>query len=100
MKSTGLACVALMLASCASQPYYSNNGYGGGGYPNNGGGQIDATKTAALVAAGIAGLSLYHYGKEKNKRLRSEISTTQQTCGQMLRLFDIEMHTTHGSGLV
>lgn len=72
IRSTGLACVTLMLASCASDPYYSNSGYSGGGYPNNGG--IDATKTAALVAAGIAGLSLYHYGKEKNKRKKAERS--------------------------
>ncbi|MGJ8725101.1 MAG: hypothetical protein ACSHYB_11135 [Roseibacillus sp.] len=59
-----------MLASCASNPNYSNNNSYGGGYPNSGG--IDATKTAALVAAGIAGLSLYHYGKEKDKRKDAE----------------------------
>lgn len=70
IKSIGLASAALMFASCASDPYYSNNGYGGGGYPNNGG--IDAAKTTALVAAGIAGLSLYHYSKEKDKRKKAE----------------------------
>lgn len=64
-----MASAVLMFASCASDPYYGHSGYGGS-YPHGGG--IDATKTAALVAAGIAGLSLYHYGKEKDKRKRAE----------------------------
>lgn len=71
IKTTGLACVALLTASCASGPTYGNNGFGGGNFPNQGGG-IDTGRTAALVAAGIAGLSLYHYGKEKNKRQAAE----------------------------
>lgn len=71
IKPTGLACVALLTASCASGPYYGNNGYGGGNFPHQGGG-IDTGKTAALVAADIAGLSLYHYGKEKDKRQAAE----------------------------
>ncbi|WP_411846312.1 hypothetical protein AAFN60_01215 [Roseibacillus persicicus] len=71
IQSTCLACVALLFASCASDPYYSNNGYGGGGYPNQSGG-IDVPKTTALVAAGIAGLSLYHYAQEKDKRKKAE----------------------------
>lgn len=68
IKSIGLACVALMLASCASHPHYSHRG---GNYPN-GGGQIDVAKTAALVAVGVAGLSLYHYSREKDKRKKVE----------------------------
>lgn len=71
IQSTCLACVALLFASCASDPYYSNNGYGGGGYPNQPSG-IDVPRTTALIAAGIAGLSLYHYGKEKDKRKEAE----------------------------
>lgn len=73
MKAAGLLTVISMLASCGSAPYYGggSNGYRGGSSPYGGGG-IDTTKTAALVVAGIAGLSLYHYGQEKKKRKRAE----------------------------
>ncbi|MBK1833145.1 hypothetical protein [Roseibacillus ishigakijimensis] len=70
LKSTALASIALLFASCASDPYYANSGYGGS-YGGQAGG-IDVPKTAALVAAGVAGLSLYHYGKEKDKRKEAE----------------------------
>lgn len=63
--------MALLSASCTSGPHYGNNGYGGGHFPNQAGG-IDTGKTAALVAAGIAGLTLYHYGKEKDRRRDAE----------------------------
>ena len=51
--------------------HWYNNGYRGGGNPY-GGGQIDVAKTAALVAVGVVGLSLYHYRKEKDKRKKVE----------------------------
>lgn len=67
IRSVGLACVGVLFSSCASSPYYGNSSYRG---QSRGG--IDPVKTGALVAAGIAGLSLYHYGKEKDKRKRAE----------------------------
>lgn len=67
-----MACVVLMLASCTTPQHYGGGGYGGG-YPNNGGGrQIDVPRTAALVAAGVAGLSLYHYSRQKDRRKDAE----------------------------
>lgn len=59
--------MGLLFSSCASNPHYGNSNYGG-----RSGGGIDPVKTGALVAVGIAGLSLYHYGKEKDKRKKAE----------------------------
>lgn len=70
-RSVALVCAGLLLTSCASTPYYANSSYHGS-YGGQSKGGIDPVKTGALVAAGIAGLSLYHYGKEKNKRKRAE----------------------------
>ena len=67
IRSVAIATAGLLtFSSCTTTPSY---GYGGGGYGGGGqyGGQpqIDPVKTGALVAAGVAGLSLYHYNRKK-----------------------------------
>ena len=62
--------MVLLLSSCASTPHYGNNGYGGGNSSHSN--EIDVGKTAALVAAGVAGFSLYRYAREKDKRKKAE----------------------------
>ena len=65
---TGVACVGLLMSSCASGPNHrGGNSYGGGG--SN---RIDVGKTAAVVAVGVAGLSLYHYSRQKDARKKAE----------------------------
>jgi len=65
---TGVACVGLVMSSCASGPNHrGGNSYGGGGSS-----RIDVGKTAAVVAVGVAGLSLYHYSRQKDARKKAE----------------------------
>ncbi len=49
---------------------------------------------------GLTLFDQFNVGKENNKRFQAEISTMQPTVSQMLRLFDIEMHTAHSSRFV